>query len=78
MGFYDVIRRCVFALDASDGDVLDTKRITAQPAQAPVHGILEIGEQREWLMGAVRDDGKAAWNHDGRTYCTPRATRGLV
>jgi hypothetical protein len=74
MGLLDGIRRGVFALDASDGDVLDAERIPAQAAQAPVHGILKIGEQSERLMGAVGNDGETAWNHDGPTYCTPRAT----
>ena len=78
MGILDGLRNSVFALDASDGDVFDSESISTQPAQAPVHRVLQIGEQSERLMRAVRDDGETAWNHDGPTLCTPRATHGRV
>ena len=78
MCILDGLRNSVFALDASDGDVLNPKRISPQAAQAPVHGILKIGEQSERLMGAVGNDGETAGNHDGATYCTPRATHDRV
>ena len=60
LGLLDDIQRGIFALDARDGDVLDAKRVSTQPFEAPVHGILEVGEHCERLMSAVRDDGKAA------------------
>jgi hypothetical protein len=60
LGLLDYVRRGVFALDARDGDVFDAERVSTQPFEAPVHGVLKVGEHRERLMGAVRDDGKAA------------------
>lgn len=60
LGLLDCVRRGVFTLDARDGDVFDAERISTQPLEAPVHGVLKVREHRERLMGAVRDDSKTA------------------
>jgi hypothetical protein len=60
LGLLDGIQRGIFALDARDGDVFDAERVSTQPLEAPVHGVLKVGKHRERLMGAVRDDSKAA------------------
>ena len=73
MGSFCGLWAGAIAFDARDGDVLDAEWVARQAVHSPVHGILEVGEHGEWLMGVLGNNGEAAWNHSDLAYCTPHA-----